>query len=817
MSKIKIIILLMLMVSIKITATILHVGLNQNFIYHTIQSAVDAAVDYDTVLVHPGRYIENVKVLEKSLTLASLLLTTGNHDYIDSTIIDGNYEDIVLSVYHDRYIDIFKYVKVCGLTITNGNTLKDHHNQNEGIYHRGGGINIKGYSHQNQNSSVIEYCKIYNNTSSSGGGLDIFESNVVIAGCEIFDNNGGSTGGGIHSWGVENQLEFSEEHPNSIYNNSAGRGRDIYIDTITGNPAHINGLHFDKISVEPEGDFSHYYYVSDVIEWDGQVTYNETAYERIEADLYVAPDGDDANSGLSPVQPLKTISKACSLLKPRANGDYNIVHVAPGLYSPDRTGEIFPLSMDRGTKIVGAGSGQSILDGEEQINNFFYFEENSDVYVAGFTCKNVYSRATWGGVLRSNNVEGLTLKDIYVENVHSDASFSIFYTNDILVEDIILKNFNYNGMIFAGSQGLIHNVWADSLNVTLEVEGQPTSMPVAIDEGSYRISNIAITNSVLPGGRAFQYGNSAEESDDFVTINNLLVANCSYTPLDWNNTTVGFFGEHLPQMKINNMTIVNNTNNWPAVVCRGNIQIRNSIIHNPNTPYDIYLLRASDPPYNPGLSALDIDYSLVRGGLDALVTDFDDGWTLTWGDNMLDQDPGFVGGDETLWSSYYLAEDSPCIDAGISDTTGYYMTSMDLNGHERFFASAVDLGCFEYGSPVPNSDNEEVGLVQKQIMIYPNPAQLNNGLKGVTTIEFTLSGAKTEDIKVGIYNLKGQKVRDLQVGDAFYNNLKSNNPTYSLHWDLKNNRGRNVSSGVYLIKADDGHGHSVLTKSCVIK
>ena len=55
-----------------------------------------------------------------------------------------------------------------------------------------------------------------------------------------------------------------------------------------------------------------------MIEWDGQITYNETAYERIEADLYVAPDGDDANSGLSLAQPLKTISKACSLLKPRA-------------------------------------------------------------------------------------------------------------------------------------------------------------------------------------------------------------------------------------------------------------------------------------------------------------------------------------------------------------------------------------------------------------------------------------------------------------------------------------------------------------------
>ena len=81
---------------------------------------------------------------------------------------------------------------------------------------------------------------------------------------------------------------------------------------------------------------------------------------------------------------------------------------------------------------------------------------------------------------------------------------------------------------------------------------------------------------------------------------------------------------------------------------------------------------------------------------------------------MLDQDPGFVGGDETLWSSYYLAEDSTLYRCCISDTTGYYMTSMDLNGHEKVFGTAVDLGCFEYGSPVPNSDNEEVGLVKSR-------------------------------------------------------------------------------------------------------
>ncbi len=816
MYKINILMLILLIASINITATVLEVGLGQDFTYNTIQSAVDAAVDYDTVLVHPGRYIENVEVLEKSLTLGSLFLITGIQAYIDSTIIDGNNHWRVIFFKHNRYLPSVKLFRISGLSIVNGNTLTNHNSLPEGVSIHGGGIAINGYSYLNQQASIIEYCKIYDNTSSQGGGIAISEANVDIAGCEIFDNNGGQFGGGIYSVGIDYQLELSQAYPNSVYNNSAGKGRDVYIEPVNSNPAYLNGLYFDKISVAPEDDFSHYYYVSDVIEWDGEITYNETAYERIEADLYVSPTGNDNNTGLSPAQALKTISKACSILKARGNGDYNIVHVAPGLYSPDTTGEIFPISMDRGTKLVGAGSADTILDGENQICNFFYLEDNSDISVSGFSCKNLYSRAGWAGIVRANNVESLEMKDLNVENIHTDGVLVIFYSSNILLEDIFLKNYNYNGFVIAASQGIIHNVWADSLNVTMEVEGQPSSMPVLIDIGSYRISNVAITNSVIPGGRAFQYGNANNDTDDFVTVNNLLVTNCSYTPLDWNYTTVAFAGEHISQIKVNNMTLVNNTNNWPILGIRGDVKIRNSIFDNPNSSYEIYLMDPAEVP-TPGVSSLDIDYSLVRGGIDALVTDYDEEWILNWGDNMLDEDPGFVGGDESLWSSYFLAEDSPCIDAGIPDTTGFYMTAMDLNSCERVYGSAVDLGCFEYGSPVPNSDNHDIEVVHNNIMIYPNPAQLNNGLKGVTTIEFTFPGAKAKDIKVGVYNLKGQKVRDLRVGQSFYNNLKADNPTYSLHWDLKNNRGKNVSSGIYFIKADDRQGHSVITKCCVMK
>ena len=57
--------------------------------YSTIQAAVNASVDGDTVLVSPGLYNETVSLNGKSIVLASLYLTTGDTSYISSTIIDG--------------------------------------------------------------------------------------------------------------------------------------------------------------------------------------------------------------------------------------------------------------------------------------------------------------------------------------------------------------------------------------------------------------------------------------------------------------------------------------------------------------------------------------------------------------------------------------------------------------------------------------------------------------------------------------------------------------------------------------------------------
>ncbi len=58
--------------------------------YTTIQAAVNAAVNGDTVFIAPGVYYENIQIRGKGITVASLYLTTHDTANIDATVINGS-------------------------------------------------------------------------------------------------------------------------------------------------------------------------------------------------------------------------------------------------------------------------------------------------------------------------------------------------------------------------------------------------------------------------------------------------------------------------------------------------------------------------------------------------------------------------------------------------------------------------------------------------------------------------------------------------------------------------------------------------------
>jgi hypothetical protein len=84
---------------------------------------------------------------------------------------------------------------------------------------------------------------------------------------------------------------------------------------------------------------------------------------------------------------------------------------------------------------------------------------------------------------------------------------------------------------------------------------------------------------------------------------------------------------------------------------------------------------------------------------------------------------------------------------------------------------------------------------------YPNPFNAS------TSISFTLN--KPEKVSLAVYNLTGQKVRELASGNY-------SSGSHTTVWDGKDNSGNAVSSGVYLARMESG-GVSKVVRMAMVK
>ena len=156
--------------------------------YRTIQAAIDASTDGDTVIVAAGTYTgdgnRDIEFRGKAITLRS----TDPNDpaIVAATIIDcnGTREDYHRGFYFVNDEDLRSLL--AGLTIENGCT--DY----------GGAIYCRG------SSPTISKCNITSNRANfSGGGIHCYwDSNPMIVGCTISSNTAGR-GGGVHCSGSD--------------------------------------------------------------------------------------------------------------------------------------------------------------------------------------------------------------------------------------------------------------------------------------------------------------------------------------------------------------------------------------------------------------------------------------------------------------------------------------------------------------------------------------------------------------------------------------------------------------------------------------
>ncbi len=146
----------------------------------TIQQAIDASSDADTVLVRAGTYLENLLVVDKALALRSL-------DGPEVTIIDGAFppRSDTLSVICALNSDP-RALMIEGFTIRNGPGGSTFPGLEPGA---GGGIILV------QTIGRVERCLVESNFADGpGGGIFAFSSSLELVASEIRNNQGRSGG-----------------------------------------------------------------------------------------------------------------------------------------------------------------------------------------------------------------------------------------------------------------------------------------------------------------------------------------------------------------------------------------------------------------------------------------------------------------------------------------------------------------------------------------------------------------------------------------------------------------------------------------------
>ena len=166
----------------------------------TIQDAIDATTNGDTVIVAAETYFENINFSGKLITVKSL---TGP----ENTIIDGNASGSVVSFISGEDNN----AKLEGFTVTNGSATY------------GGGIRI------DSSSPTITNCIIRDNVGDYGGGIDCTASaSLVIEDCIIADNEYYIGGGGIALTSSSPTITDCEIKGNNIPGSYVAFGGGIY-------------------------------------------------------------------------------------------------------------------------------------------------------------------------------------------------------------------------------------------------------------------------------------------------------------------------------------------------------------------------------------------------------------------------------------------------------------------------------------------------------------------------------------------------------------------------------------------------------------
>ncbi len=780
--------------------------------YTSIQTAINSCNYGDVVIVYPGRYLENINLNGHSIALASLFAQDPQQTYIDNTIIDGNLRVCIK-------MESGESATINGFTIVN-----NEQNSNQFVVSGvggGGGIRVK------DSNATIKNCIIRNCISNYGAGLSIsVGANVSLENNMIYKNRALYMGGGI-MYSQGSSLVFSSTNLNSIYDNIAALGMDIFIGWMEDYPVPTDIIlnHGSRLLSEPDNYFITTYQASAI------VNVAQSFFPLVDGDIYVSDNGDDDNNGLSAATPFRTIKHALQLIN--SNSNYpRTVYLAAGTYSFTSNGQLLPLSLKPHVNIVGAGIGQTIVDGG-MTTAFFAGMNLDEVFISDISFQN--GRSEYSNPIEMNNCNGVEFRNLVFSNNQCAYTSGLYLLS---CADIILENLDIGNTSVADFNSTIHTSDCSNLYINGVIShnnsithNQDYFVGLDFSESDVMLRNSIIANNSAPDAFALSYQNVyAENSDNNLDMCNVLVYNNSITQCIQAFAPV-YLQNRFQTMKINNCTFAGNQGSGYFAMVFGYADLRNLVFYNPGFYNELFLRNHvwSDTQFMWYDTEISISNSLFSSG--SIPSNLPDLVTLT--DNIMNSNPVFLGSEtDTLIVSqpeyYYLGASSPCINTGTADTSGLNLPPMDLAGNYRIWDGRIDMGCYEYGSkPYVDNDDPELPIPQTgiSISVYPNPIHGSLSRNSSAFIEFTLPKKPFAAPKIEIFNIKGQKVKTIRLYES-YNSLihkaglsgqvKQSGEFYSTVWNGKGENNQTLSCGTYVLRVE-AEGISSVKKVMLIK